>query len=380
MKLNPDFEIKVRDSEAGQLLLKNRRNEIIVTMSEIEYDMISIFTENDDVMDIIDKYGSDYDIDYDFIKALIGHGVRLKILVEDDFVSKESVTLMKLRMVVGKIMQLLGLLKLGFRVEFTGGYKLFKLISIDLKGKLVERFLSKSKGQWGAIIFFLLLLVVGGSIFFYNVGSGFKWGYDANLPVVLMVIFVFAGVLFLSFLHELGHYIVYKKFGGKSNEMGVATSNLILPIFYTSTYTMHFWKSRKSKILVTLSGVVMDFCLLFIMFDINMLSQNEAVKYYSLIFAFFMVVRLVGNLNPLIPGTDAYFIIVDAFNLQPWLIRINNNFIEMVRNFKDKKLRGFKTIRRRHLGSVLYALITFVMISVYWLFIIYLILMALISL
>ena len=379
MKLNPDFEIKVRDEEEGQILLKNRRNETIVTMSDIEYDMLCIFAKSDDVTEIVEKYGKEYDVDYAFIKALIGHGVRLKILVEDDFVSKESAARHRLRAIVTTIFSVLGLSKLGFHVELTGGFKLFKLVSIDLKGKFVEKFFSKPSGQKLSFWTYCILLVVSVVYFLFNYKSGFNWGFDANIGIPLIVVIIFLGILILSFIHELGHYVVYKKYGGHSNEMGIATSNIILPIFYTSTYTMHFWKEKKAKLWVTLGGVLTDVLLLFLLLDINLLVQNDSLRFFSLIFSFFMVVRLIGNLNPLIPGTDGYFIVVDAFNLQSWLNKLNNNFIELIRNFKEKKLKAFKTIRKRHLGAILYAVVTFIMISIYWLLIMYLLFMAVLS-
>lgn len=380
MKLNPDFEIKVRDPEEEQVLLKNRRNETIITMSEIEYDMLCIFAETDDVMDIIDKYGKEYDIDYAFIKALIGHGLRLKIIVQDDYVSKESMALLKLRTAITRIFQVLGLIKLGLHVELTGGYKLFKLISIDLKGKWIERTLSKPSGQRFSILAYFVLLVASVVYFFVAYHSGgLNWGFDADLGILGIFIGVFLGILILSFLHEAGHYVLYKKYGGHSNEMGIATSNLVLPIFYTSTYTMHFWKRKKHKLIVTLAGVLMDLLLLFLMLDINLMTGLDAIKFFSLIFAFFMVVRLVGNLNPLIPGTDGYFLVVDAFGLQNLLNQLNTNFIEMLRNFKEKKFKAFKMLRRKHLYATLYAVITFAMITAYWLLIIYLLFMAVVS-
>ncbi|MFA8298927.1 MAG: hypothetical protein ACEPOV_02070 [Hyphomicrobiales bacterium] len=379
MKLNPDFEVKVKDEDSGQILLKNKRNETIITLSAIEYDMLKIFAETDDVVDILDKYSGEYDIDYSFIKALIGHGVRLKVLVEDDYMPKESVGLHKLRWVFTKLLQITGLSRLGFRTELTGGYKLFKFVSIDLKGKWLERLLSTAMGQKLSIIIYFVLLILGGIYLFFHIENGLNWGIDADIPVLLIFVIAFAGIFILSFLHESGHYVMYKKFGGHSNEMGMATSNLILPIFYTSTYTMHFWKNKKHKLLVTASGIFVDIFLLILMLDINIITEVPAVMFFSLLFAFFMVIRLVGNLNPLIPGTDGYFIVVDGFELQSWLNKLNTNFFDLMRLFKEKKLRAFGSINKKHLGSICYAFITFVMITVYWLLIIFLIFIALFS-
>lgn len=66
------------------LLLKNNKDDGLVSLSEIEYDILQIWSRSNDSKEVIERFEKEYEIDENIINTLIDKAIKLKVLCRKD--------------------------------------------------------------------------------------------------------------------------------------------------------------------------------------------------------------------------------------------------------------------------------------------------------
>lgn len=186
--------------------------------------------------------------------------------------------------------QLLGMLakKLGFLVGWPGGIILF-LVGLSS----------------------LLPLITHGDRFLQVLHS--TGPYSVHHPWMLPALYAF--VFLTTIMHELGHGLTCKHFGGRVDRMGFMLY-LVMLIFFCDVSSAWGMKSRRRRILVSLGGPLVTFgilgaCMLGFLVTAGTGSGWEMFFAAAALMETFV---LVMNLNPLL-RMDAYYILEDILGV-----------------------------------------------------------------
>ena len=126
------------------LLLKNNKDDGLVSLSEIEYDILQIWSRSNDSKEVIERFEKEYEIDENIINTLIDKAIKLKVLCRKDNVfNKKYKTGSPLQYLFVKIIFFLNVI---FRVNivpvFDGGFRFFKLFYYDFSCSRLKNFLT----------------------------------------------------------------------------------------------------------------------------------------------------------------------------------------------------------------------------------------------
>ena len=78
------------ESVEDSLLLRNNVDEGLVSLSKIEYEILYVWAKNNDLHDVINRFGKEYELDEFVIKILIYKAIRLKVLCRKDQITSQS--------------------------------------------------------------------------------------------------------------------------------------------------------------------------------------------------------------------------------------------------------------------------------------------------
>jgi hypothetical protein len=137
------------------------------------------------------------------------------------------------------------------------------------------------------------------------------WGSSlANLWRLSSLPLLFAGIMVIGFVHEFGHALTLRYFGGSVREMGF----LLLyfqPCFYCNLSDAYLLKERRAKMLVGLAGLFFQGVItaVFILLWRLMTPGTIVANFLYVATAFSLAVYLF-NFNPLI-RLDGYYILAD---------------------------------------------------------------------
>jgi putative peptide zinc metalloprotease protein len=163
--------------------------------------------------------------------------------------------------------------------------------------------------------------------------------------------------LFLKSLHEVGHGLAVKKYGGNVRECGVFML-VFLPLPYVDTSASYIFPYRWQRVLVGAAGMWIELIIAMLAF---ILWQHAASGYgadflFNLVFVG-SVSTLIFNLNPLM-RFDGYYILSDClgvFNLNARSREVLGRFIKRIFFRVDKPDNsGLSTLKQS--GLMLYAL------------------------
>jgi Zn-dependent protease len=190
---------------------------------------------------------------------------------------------------------------------------------------------------------------------------------NTQSPVgIVALLVILAGIFISTFFHELGHYIVYSKFGGKTSSMGIAFMIGFLPVLYVSTNSLYLWSNKVHRILVAAAGILVDVLLLIMTVDVLFMSFPSFLSFYLIFFLALFVVRILANLNPFIPGTDGYFMLTDIISVPSLYQTAAFNTHKFARNVIAFQ---FQLIDKFQLLSMLYLSFSVFFITSYYLLI-----------
>lgn len=317
--LNPDFEIIYHKEQTGEIFIRNKFYGNLLSLNQIEYEIIKYYIDHPNLLSVVNHYSSEYDIDEAFATQLIHKARHLNLILTTEYLSKKSADLKKedsqivsyTKYLFSKAEKIFNLIGIKIYPEFKGSFRFYKFFSIRLKNTYLEKFaIHKRLQQSSLFLFYLVMAVSIVGLFFQNYNSiSIQRISQLNPPeAYLIFIVIFMVVIVSTFIHEFAHFLMYKRYGGKTSEMGFALMAGILPIIYTSTNSLVFWDSRKNKIIVVAAGIMADLVLLAITIHAFLMFSADFVQYFSIVFVFIFAIRILTNINPFIPGTDGYYI------------------------------------------------------------------------
>ncbi len=196
-------------------------------------------------------------------------------------------------------------------------YMRFPLMDPD---KLYNRIIKRIWFIWtrGFLIFSALLFTFAAIILIANwetvqIGLSQLWSFsDKGLQDILM----FIGVLsFVIILHENGHGLTCKRYGGEVHELGFMLI-YFMPAFYCNVSDAWTFDSKAAKLWVTFAGAYVELIICSIATFVWFLTAPGYFT-HDLAFTFMLVAGLSSiaiNMNPLIK-LDGYFALVDYLEI-----------------------------------------------------------------
>lgn len=129
-----------------------------------------------------------------------------------------------------------------------------------------------------------------------------------NLP------FLLAAFVFVKLLHELGHGMACRRFGGECHELGVLFI-AFFPLLYCDVSDAWLFRSRWKRVLVSAAGILVELVLAAV-FAVLWMTSVPGVFH-----TFFLNVLLVASVNTLLVNGnpllryDGYYVLADSLGL-----------------------------------------------------------------
>jgi hypothetical protein len=324
-ELNPDYELVYIDQEEDKVFLKNHFFKNMVSLSKAEYEIIQYYVDHPNHEEVFAHYSQQYDISRDFVYALVSRAELSGVLTNEKYLarkekvkeeSKSRVDNFFVYFIISKVQTLVSLFGLKAKLESIGNFKYYRLLSFDLERTVLKRWVSKRFVQTTIIaLYFITLAMVAYALISIDSYSIDKSAFKLSISQAFLVIpILLVGFIIFTFLHEIGHFLLYKKYGGLTSEMGFAFMMGIIPTLYVTTSSLHLWKSRGKRLLVMAGGTLVDILLLLLCLYFTYSSGSGTISFYGYIFSVMMVYRIVFNINPFIPRTDGYFVLCDLIS------------------------------------------------------------------
>lgn len=201
--------------------------------------------------------------------------------------------------------------KLGVKPEKT---LLKKILFLKIKAfnpdKFLDKLLKKTRFFYSRGFLFFSLLI----IFLALVVTISNWadlGYSFNkLFHLTTIVKLWLAIFLIAIVHELGHALTCKYFGGEVHEMGFLLI-YFQPAFFTNVSDAWLFKERKKKLLVSWAGIYIH---LFLWACATLMWRvtDLEIQFNSFLFVIMIVsgVLIVFNFNPLIK-LDGYYLLSD---------------------------------------------------------------------
>lgn len=367
---NPDFLVESGNSES--LVIRNDITGALVALSRAEYDLLQAYGVNNDYK-FMQEALNGYELDEDVFHSVIRNAQQLDILIPatigtTDKKRRQSTLKMKLVYIANRLVSLLQLFtRRPLRAECSGNLRFFKLCSIDLEGGLLHRMATSRHFQQIVPAAYLLSLACLITVLAFHAGSLQFAGFAMNhINVWALFITMLAAICLCLFWHESGHYIVYKRYGGCSDRMGMGTLFGFFPVFYTQIDQIHLWTDRRQRILLTAAGMLAD--VLSMLALTVLLSVWHRVCFFNLLIDcmfFYYVMQMITNLNMFIPGTDGYYLFEELTGRE----RLYGRAFETARSCWREIFRGhWPKISLKQWLQIIYFILCCICITCYWAF------------
>ncbi|XXX72014.1 HlyD family efflux transporter periplasmic adaptor subunit [Sorangium sp. So ce134] len=155
---------------------------------------------------------------------------------------------------------------------------------------------------WGVCLLALLLAFAAVALVDVRVppAASFHWGNVLLAPLVI-------GSSTL-FLHELGHGLACKHYGGKVESMGIMLFYGVIPGAYCDVTNVHQFSNRRHKIIVYLAGVLVELAVLCLwLLCYHFTAESFFLRKAILVWFTYDLYVIGTNLIPLVKGYDGYF-------------------------------------------------------------------------
>jgi hypothetical protein len=153
--------------------------------------------------------------------------------------------------------------------------------------------------------------------------------------------------------------LLYRKHGGQTSEMGLALVLGFLPFIYVSTNSLYLWDNKRTRMLVTAAGILVDLVLTLAV----LLLYLNLPSFIALFFLYFLLIRIAFNIMPFIPATDGYFLLTEIVSNPSLFSDAGLSFNKV---FICLKKRQFNEISRKDLSYTLYLLMSYLFITAYY--------------
>ncbi len=362
---NEDFLIF--DKNASELILKNDNNGALVSLSEAEYTFLQCYSIENDYEKVC-RLMQDYHIEKDLFDTLTNKARQLGLLIRPDKIKKTPGRSSGFKITayflfvrfLGIIGKLCGLKLIA---ECKGNLRFYKLCSLDLSNTVLRKMALSERLQKILLPLYLLMMVLLSNLLWLMPGAEIRFsGFGmTHLPVLGFFLLLVLSIFVCLFIHETGHYICYKRYGGKSNSMGLGLMFLVFPVMYTHIDQVQLWHDKRRKIKLSLAGILMDVLIMLLL--LNILSHYHQPDVFALLTAclfYYYAVQLLSNLNMFFPGTDGYYVFEDLIGEE----RLFGNSYECFKGFVKHPFSEKISLKR--FGYLLFFLIACINISLYW--------------
>lgn len=369
--LNPDF--LVFDKSGQHFILKNEKDGAMVELSEAEFRLLKLYTGENSYEHVCTQM-SDYSLERSLFEQIIEHAKKLRLLIDKNTAvsgKKKRFSVIKESLYYLGIQIIEALKKIShwdIQTELSGNTRFFKLFSIRLNGTLLQK-IADSKAFQKALfpLYFALSGCLIAAIVFLPMEFRLSGFALAKVPKLGLFFAMIISLFFCLSIHESGHYLIYKRYGGSGNRIGLGSMFIVFPIMYTQIDNIHFWKNKKQKLLLSLAGIMADVLMWLII--ILFLSIYHEPSFLSLLIAclfYYYIMQLLCNLNFLIPGTDGYYLFEDLFSIDRLWGNAYENTSRLWREIRQGKLTK-KSLKET--AYILYFCSACLNMTLYWLFI-----------
>lgn len=355
------------ESVEDSLLLRNNVDEGLVSLSKIEYEILYVWAKNNDLHDVINRFGKEYELDEFVIKILIYKAIRLKVLCRKDQITSQSSKLggCLQYLFVRFIFFINSIFTTNIVPVFDGNLRFFKLFYCDFSHgilkKVITNIIFQKIMKWGIFLIILLELLI---IIFSEARLIIPISASVGIPPFVQIIIVIFLIFLCLTIHELAHYFVYKLYGGTSDEIGAGFMYVLFPVLYVNTINVHYWENRRNKIFLSAAGIIVDLSICMAIMILFKFYHTPNIITVSLSYIlFYYIFFILINMNFFIPGTDGYYIFSDLIGCN----RLFGNSYEEVRHFIGEivvRKRSRKTLSQ--LLSYMYYLFCIINITFYW--------------
>ena len=174
----------------------------------------------------------------------------------------------------------------------------------------------------------MIIILILGLSFLSNQWDQFRHSFFDLFSIEYLIIYLIA-LIFAKVFHELGHALACKKYQLNVATMGVAFL-VLFPMLYTDTQQSWRLKNHKSRLFVSISGVLMEFYLAIIALWLWMILPFGIFKSICFFLATYsLLTTILINISPFL-RFDGYYVLSDLLsmrNLQTRSFAITRTFI-----------------------------------------------------
>lgn len=151
---------------------------------------------------------------------------------------------------------------------------------------------------------------------------------------------------FIKAIHELGHAVVVRHFGGQVHEMGL-TLMLLTPAPYVDASAANLFERRSQRVAVSAAGIMVELLMAALAVIVWVTVQPGVVRDLALVVLLICSVStLLFNGNPLL-RLDGYYVLSDALDLPNLAARSNAWWTALVFRF----VRGHQEVPQTALAA-----------------------------
>jgi len=219
------------------------------------------------------------------------------------------------------------------------------------------------------IMFMNLVMISAVIVLFQNYGD-FKAGmahiFDFTSQSVLQLFILWATVMSVIAIHELGHGLTCRRFGGECHEIGFLFM-FFTPCMYANVNDAWLFENKQHRLYVTFAGCFIEFLVGSIAVYVWVLTQQGAMinmlAFKVIVVCFFSAIFM--NFNPLMKF-DGYFALSDYLEMPNMRDRSKEylSYLISTKIFRLKKEFDCITKRERWILGVFGALVTIYMFNV----------------
>lgn len=183
----------------------------------------------------------------------------------------------------------------------------------------------------------LILLIVLKYYLFINSGSAL-FDMVENLKIdSKTIIFLYVSMVITTILHELGHAVVCRKYGGNVNSMGIVLF-FFMPCLYCDVSDIYLMRNRKASLFVSAAGLYTNL----------LLGNSAAIAYFILrwknidasfllLYSFLNLGLVIYNVFPLVKH-DGYWMLTSIVGINNLMDKSIMLFINGIFNIKEYSL------------------------------------------
>lgn len=188
-----------------------------------------------------------------------------------------------------------------------------------------------------AVFIWLLMAFLAGKSLLDNIDQAV--GQGQGLLALNNVVYLYIAMFGLKLLHEMGHAMATKRYGGSVTNMGVMLL-LLTPIPYVDASSSWAFRNKYQRVLVGAAGMIVE---LFIAFIATLVWANTGEGFINAMSFNIMVVASISSVifngNPLLKF-DAYYMLSDAIEVPNLYQRSRDQWIYWAKRYLYKVKAG----------------------------------------